>query len=108
MYPLRLEAKLRAKLQPTTFLITYQQIKWLREQSKKTGLNQVEIVRRALDHYAETEEAKEQRRFFSPEQRENIKEVARRKGVAEIEVIRSAINRELRFMKKLYEKRKGS
>ena len=99
---------MRSKLQPATFLITAQQIKWLEDESKRTGLNKVEIVRRALDVYAETEEAKAQRRIFTPEQRDNIREAARRKGVGETEVIRDAVNRELRFMAKLYEKRKES
>lgn len=94
-----------SKLQPITFTITRQQLKWLKQQSEKTGLNQVEIVRRALDAYAEAEEVKEQRRYFSPEQRQNIRDIARRKGIGEIEVVREAVNRELRFMARLYEKR---
>ncbi len=89
------------RLQPATFSITQHQIKWLKDLSEKTGLNQVEIVRRALDAYAEAEEAKEQRRFFSPQQRKDIREIALLKGISEIEVIRSAIDRELRFMAKL-------
>ena len=93
------------KLQPITFTITRQQSKWLKQQSEKTGLNQVEIVRRALDAYAEAEEVKEQRRYFSPEQRQNIREIARRRGIGEIEVVREAINREVKFRQKLYEKR---
>ena len=94
------------KLQPATFKITQLQLKWLKDLSERTGLNQVEIVRRALDDYAESEEAKEQRRFFTPQQRHNIREAARMKGVAEIEVIRTAIDRELRFMTKLQRTRK--
>ena len=89
------------RMKPATFLITENQANWLQEEYERTGLNKVEIVRRALDVYAETEEAKEQRRFFTPQQRQNIKEVARLKGVAEIEIIRSAIDRELRFLTKL-------
>ena len=88
-------------MKPATFLITENQANWLQEEYEKTGLNKVEIVRRALDDYAEAEEAKEQRRFFTPQQRKDIREVARLKGVAEIQVIRAAIDRELRFLTKL-------
>ena len=45
------------KLRNTTYKLTEQQIAWLTEQSEKTGLNKVEIVRRALDAYAQAEEA---------------------------------------------------
>ena len=93
-------------LQPLTFKITRPQHKWLKDLSEKTGLNQVEIVRRALDAYAEAEEAREQRRFFTPQQRKDIREAARLKGVAEVEIIRTAIDRELRFMTKLQRTRK--
>ena len=68
-------------MKPATFLITENQANWLQKEYERTGLNKVEIVRRALDNYAEAEEAKEQRRFFTPQQRQNIKEVARLKGV---------------------------
>ena len=68
------------KLQPITFTLTPQQLKWLKQQSEKTGLHQVEIVRRALDAYADAEEIKEQRRYFSEEQRQNIRDIARRRG----------------------------
>ena len=94
------------KLLPITFTLTAQQLKWLKQQSEKTGLHQVEIVRRALDAYADAEETKEQRRYFSPEQRQSIRDIARRSGIGEIEVVREAVNREVRFRKKLYEKRK--
>ena len=94
------------KLQPATFTITRQQLEWLEKLSEKTGLNKVEIVRRALDAYAEAEEEKELRRMFTPDQRHNIREVARLKGVAEIEVIRTAVDREVRFVTKLTRNRK--
>ena len=84
-----------SKLERTTFTITQNQIKWLTEQSDKTGLNKVEIVRRALDEYAEREDAKEERQFFTPEQRQEIKEIARAKGISELAVVRRAIDREL-------------
>lgn len=52
------------KLERTTFTLTQQQIEWIDEQSKKTGLLKAEIMRRAVDQYAEQEEAKEERQFF--------------------------------------------
>ena len=96
------------KLQPATFKLTAQQLKWLKDLSDKTGLNQVEIVRRALDAYAESEELKEERRMFTPGQRQQIRDVARLKGVAEIEIIRNAIDREVRFLTKLQRNRQES
>ena len=96
------------KLQPITFTLTPQQLKWLKQQSLKTGLHQVELVRRALDAYADAEELKEQRQLFSPQQRLEIREAARRKGIGEKDVVREAVTRELKFMAKLYAKRKGS
>ena len=95
------------KMKPTMFRLPKQQINWLKQQSEKTGLNVVEIVRRALDAYAEAEEAKEQRRLFTPQQRQDIREIAQRKGVGEVEVVRSAVNKEMRFYKQLYKKRQG-
>ena len=94
-------------MKPATFLITENQANWLQAEYERTGLNKVEIVRRALDDYAEAEEAKEQRRFFTPQQRQNIKEVALLKGVSEIQVIRAAIDRELRFLTKLQRNRQN-
>ena len=89
------------KLERTTFTLTLQQIEWIDEQSKKTGLLKAEIMRRAVDQYAEQEEAKEERQFFTPEQRREIKEIARAKGVSELSVIRRAIDRELnRFFRR--------
>ena len=89
------------KLERTTFTLTLQQIEWIDEQSKKTGLLKAEIMRRAVDQYQETEDAKEERQFFTPEQRREIKEIARAKGVSELSVIRRAIDRELnRFFRR--------
>ena len=90
------------KLHPITFSLTLDQIKWLEMQHERTGLKKAEIIRRALDDYVEAEETKEQRRLFSPEQRKDIREVARRKAIGEVEVVRSAVNKELKFYKKLY------
>ena len=52
------------KLERTTFTITQNQIKWLAEQSQKTGLNKVELVRRALDEYSERERLKRNTNFL--------------------------------------------
>ena len=83
-----------SKLERTTFTITQNQIKWLAEQSQKTGLNKVEIVRRALDEYSEREKAKAEHQLFTTEQRQEIKEIARAKGIPESDVVRLAIDRE--------------
>ena len=93
------------KLKPITLTLTVQQLKWLKQHSEKTGLHRVEIVRRALDTYAEAEETKEQRRYFTSEQRQSIRDIARRRGIGEIEVVREAVNKEVRFMTKLYQKK---
>ena len=81
------------RLQNKTFGITENQIQWLEEQSEKTGLQKVELVRRALDAFAEAEETKEQRRLFTPQQRREIRQVARAKGISEVEVVRQAIDK---------------
>lgn len=89
------------KLERTTFTLTQHQIEQINEQSQKTGLLKAEIMRRAVDQYEEQEEAKEERQFFTPEQRREIKEIARAKGVSELSVIRRAIDRELnRFFRR--------
>ena len=84
------------KLKPATFTITENQLEWLKEESQKTGFTQVEIVRRALDVYAEVEAKKQQQQLFTPEQRREIKQIAREKGVSEARVIRSVLEKELR------------
>ena len=81
------------RLQNKTFGITENQIQWLEEESEKTGLQKVELVRRALDAFAEAEETKEQRRLFTPQQRREIRQVARAKGISEVEVVRQAIDK---------------
>lgn len=87
-----------SKIKKKTFRITENQIEWLQAESQKTGLNVVEIVRRALDAYALTEEAREQRRVFTAEQRRDIKIIARQHGISEIDVIRQTISNGLRRM----------
>lgn len=83
------------KLLTATFTLTEKQINWIKEQNAKTGLTKVEIVRRALDEYAEREESKERKNLFTPQQRQDIKDAANVKGVSETEIIRRALNKEL-------------
>ena len=80
------------KLRAVTFKITENQIRWLREASEKTGLNQVEIVRRALDAYEYAERIKEERRLFTPQQRREIRTIARRHGLSEFEAARETLD----------------
>ena len=90
-----------SKLERTTFTLTQKQVNWIAEQSEKTGLLKAEIIRRAVDQYAEQEAAKEERQFFTPEQRRDIKEIARAKGLSELAVVRRAVDRELnRFFRR--------
>ena len=85
----------------TTFTITEQQIEWIAEHNKNTGLHKSEIVRRAIDEYAEREAAKEDRKLFTPEQWREIREIARAKGKSALSVVRLAIDRERnRFFKR--------
>ena len=95
-----------SKLQPATFTITHQQLKWLEAFSEKTGLNKVEIVRRALDAYADAEAEKERRHLFTPQQREDLRRTAHTRGLSEVQIIRAAIERELRYLEKLRQNRK--
>ena len=83
------------RLHPATFSFTEKQLRWIKEQHQKTGLPQVEILRRALDEYAEREETKEQRMLFTPQQRQDIRDAAKIKGTTELQVIRTALTREL-------------
>lgn len=80
------------KLRSTTYKLTENQLAWLEEQSEKTGLNKVEIVRRALDAYAQAEQAREERRVFTVQQRQEIKIIARRHGMSEVEIVKQIIN----------------
>ncbi len=90
-----------SKLERTTFTITQQQIQWIKEQHEKTGLLKSEIVRRAIDEYAEREGTKEERKLFTPEQWRDIREIARAKSVSAVDVARRAIDRELnRFFRR--------
>lgn len=86
---------MNTRLHPATFSFTEKQLNWIKERQRKTGLPQVEILRRALDEYAEREETKEQRTIFTQQQRQDIKDAAQKKGVSELQIIRTALNREL-------------
>ena len=83
-----------------TFKLTILQVEWLKYFSEKTGLNQVEIIRRALDFFAESEEIKEDRRYFSPEQRAMIRKVAQMRGESEKQVVSSAVEKDMRHLVK--------
>ena len=90
-----------SKLERTTFTITEKQIQWISEQHEKTGLLKSEIVRRAIDEYAERQEAKEERKLLTPEQWREIREIARAKGQSALAVVRRAVDRELnRFFRR--------
>ena len=91
-----------SKLERTTFTITQHQVRWIDEQSEKTGLLKSEIVRRAIDEYAEREEAKEERKLFTPEQLRKIREMARAKGASVKNIIRRAVDRQLDLFFKKY------
>ena len=93
------------KMKSATFTITHQQINWLEQESKKTGLNKVEIVRRALDNYKDAQAEKEQSEYFTPQQQQNIKIMAQMQCISEVQVIRQAIDRETRVVSKLKRKR---
>ena len=95
-----------AKLQPITFTLTPQQLQWLETFSEKTGLKRVEIVRRALDAYADAEAEKERRHLFTPQQREDLRRTSRAKGLSEVQIIRAALARELRYLEKLRQNQK--
>lgn len=93
-----------SSLKPVTFKMTQQQLDWLEQESEKTGLNKVEIVRRALDDYKDVQAEKEQRQYFTPQQKRNIKVMARMQNISETEVIRKAVERETRFISKVQRK----
>lgn len=93
------------KLKPSLFALTEQQLDWLEEESQKTGLNKVEIVRRALDDYREVQAEKEERQYFTSQQQQNIKVMARMQNITETEVIRKAIDRETRVVSKRRERK---
>ena len=83
---------------PKTFKLTILQVEWLKAFSQKTGLNQVEIIRRALDFFAESEELKEERRYFSADQRAMIRKVAQMRGETEVQVVRAAVDKDMKHL----------
>lgn len=94
------------KMKPTMFRIPQQQLDWLAAESQKTGLSKVEILRRALDDYKDVQAEKERRNYFTPEQRENIREISRMRGVSEVQVVRQAVDKESKFLSKLRQHKK--
>ena len=86
------------KIKNVSFRITQHQIDWLEQEHKKTGLSKVEIVRRALDDYRDVQAEKEQCQYFTPQQKHNIKTMARMQNITETEVIRKAVDRETRVV----------
>ena len=96
----------KSKLQPATFIMTRPQLQWLEAYSEKTGLTKVEIVRRALDAYADAEAEKERRHLFTPQQREDLRRTSRARGLSEVQIIRAALARELRYLEKLRQNQK--
>ena len=82
------------KLVRTTFTITVKQVEWIDEEHEKTGLLKSEIVRRAIDEYAERAAAKEERKLLTSEQWREIREIARAKSVSALAVVRRVIDRE--------------
>ena len=93
------------RLKPVTFKMTQQQLDWLEQESEKTGLNKVEIVRRALDDYKDVRAEKEQSEYFTAQQQQNIRVMAQMQCISETEVIRRAIERETRVVSKLKQRR---
>lgn len=99
------ESPLAEKMKSATFTLTQHQIDWLEQESEKTGLNKVEIVRRALDDYKDLQTEKEKCQYFTPEQQHNIKVMAQMQRISETDVIRKAITRETRVVSKLQRRR---
>ena len=93
-------------MKKTTFVMTEQQLDWLQQEHEKTGLKKVEIVRRAVDDYRDEQVEKEQRQFFTPQQRQNIKIMAQMQNITEIEVVRKAIDRETRVVSKIRKRKR--
>ena len=92
-------------MKSATFTLTQHQLDWLEQESEKTGLNKVEIVRRALDDYKDIQAEKEQCQYFTPQQQQNIKIMAQMQRLSETEIIRKAIDRETRVISKLKQRR---
>ena len=78
-----------------TFTITERQLLWLKQRQSDFGLTQSELLRRAIDEYIESEEAKDRKQLFTPEQIQDLQEAAAQKGVTVTDVIRKAINKEM-------------
>ena len=94
------------KFQPVAFKVTVHQARWLKDWSERTGLNQAEIVRRALDDYAEAQETRERQRIFTREQRTAIRKISQVTGDSEVQVVHNAINREVKLADRLAQHKK--
>ena len=88
-----------------SFMMPQQQLDYLTEESEKTGLHKVEILRRALDDYRYAQERKARLEMFTPAQKKDIELIAEIKNVSEIEVVREAIDRERRRVTEEIKKR---
>ena len=85
---------MKRKMKPATFALPKQMLRWLRAEHEKTGLTQVEIVRRALDDYRSAQEVREKLQMFTAAQKKDIKIIAQIQSISEVEVIRAAVDRE--------------
>lgn len=97
-----------ADLRNATFSLTEAQIEWIESESERTGLAKADIVRRAIDGYVDEQETKQRRELFTREERAEIKQVAKMRGITEKEVVRQATKEACDFMTKLDRDRKRS
>lgn len=79
-------------LQRSTFSITEFQLNWIKLRSEDTGMQQSEIIRRALDTYIHVEEEKEHRSLFTGDQLREAREIAKQKGMTLKSWIRHLVN----------------
>lgn len=81
--------------------MTNLQLAWLKSESERTGLNQTEIMRRAVDLYADAQVNKEQEDLLTSEQRQHIRQIAIDNNISEEQAIRALIDKELRHRERL-------
>ena len=60
-------------MKATSFNLTEQHFSWLKSESKRTGMTQAEILRRAIDFYRDALVEKQKKQGFTTEQRNEIK-----------------------------------
>lgn len=82
-------------------MMTAAQLAWLQSESKRTGLNQTEIMRRAVDSYADAQSEKRQEDILTSEQRRQIRQLALDNNISEEQAIRALIDKELRHRARL-------